>query len=98
LRDELESLLGEVCVHGGYCSLSAEAERAITMHQKITADEFARAVLEAEGFDHPEYELALLRMLKRMFFDWFGRATVSVADFGTPGTKEFLRLKPPRPK
>jgi hypothetical protein len=78
--------------------MSLDAMREIAARKSISAHEFAMAVLIAEGFEHPEYELDLQRMLRKTFFDWFGRATVSTGDYGTPGTKEHLRIKPPRPR
>src|SRR5579862_743580 len=55
-RDELRRFLEQLCVTGGYCSLGKREEDVLSC-ERYTAKEFALAVLKAEGFEHPEYEI-----------------------------------------
>jgi hypothetical protein len=55
LEDRLSHLLYELCVDWGFCIPSADAKR-IASTKGLTADQFAYAVLTAEGFV-AEYEM-----------------------------------------
>jgi hypothetical protein len=79
LENELDKLLGYVCKEWGFCLSSAKAG-PIVYRSSITDDEFASAVLTAEGLTPPEYS-EWYKPLKRRFQQHFGRASVAVSDF-----------------
>jgi hypothetical protein len=79
LEDELDRLLGAVCVEWGFC-ISAEKAEPIVHCPSISDAEFASAVLTAEGLTPPEYS-QWYKPLKRRFQQHFGRPAVKAEDF-----------------
>ena len=71
LEDRLSHLLYELCVDWGFCIPPADAQR-IASTKTPTADQFANAVLTAEGFD-PEYEMRWFEQIRQRFVDKFGQ-------------------------
>jgi hypothetical protein len=71
LEDHLSHLLSELCADWGFCIPPADVQR-IASAKTLTADQFAHAVLTAEGFV-AEYELHWLRQIRRRFVDRFGQ-------------------------
>ena len=72
LAEDLDILLGDLCVRWGFCNHLSGAE--LTKAQPLTADAFARAVLAAEGDPEPELELAWSRKFRRLFVERYGEA------------------------
>jgi hypothetical protein len=75
LERALRWLLYDLCVDGGYC-IPSDATDAIAQRSSITAGEFARAVLEAEGMN-PDYEKKALRAVRARFIERFGECTTA---------------------
>jgi len=71
LQDRLSHLLYELCVDWGFCIPRADAQR-IASTKTLTADQFAHAVLTAEGFI-PEYEKRWFTQIRQLFVDRFGQ-------------------------
>ena len=72
LADDLDILLGELCVQWGFCN-GLSAEDLLSEHHEVTSDAFAIAVLAAEGMD-TQIEIEWLGKLKRLFADRYGGA------------------------
>jgi hypothetical protein len=70
LEKDLGDLLTTLCVEWGFCILPSRWDR-IGSIQRLTADEFAAEVLEAEGFNL-DYDAHLYRKIKRSFIERFG--------------------------
>ena len=70
-EDALRYLLYDLCVEWGFCLPPDEAER-IALVQHWNADDFALAVLRAEGFPVPESEKKWRRRLRQRFRVLFG--------------------------
>jgi hypothetical protein len=79
LADDLDLLLGDLCVRWGFCN-GLTGHDLTKDERQLTAEDFARAVLVAEGFSRPELELEWLRSLKRLFIERYGH-TVSASDY-----------------
>jgi hypothetical protein len=71
LEDRLSHLLYELCVDWGLCIRSADAKR-IASTKSLAADQFAYAVLTAEGFV-AEYEMRLFEQIRQRSVDRFGQ-------------------------
>ena len=71
LEDRLSHLLSELCVDWGFCIPPAHAQR-IASTKTLTADQFAHAVLTAEGFV-PEHEVRRFEQIRQRFVDRFGQ-------------------------
>ncbi|KRR23666.1 hypothetical protein CQ14_32105 [Bradyrhizobium lablabi] len=71
MEDRLSHLLDELCVDWGFCIPPADARR-IASTTPLTADQFAHAVLTAEGFV-PEYEKRWFKQIRQRFVDGFGQ-------------------------
>jgi hypothetical protein len=71
LEDGLSHLLYELCVDWGHCIPSADAKR-IASTKSLTADQFAHAVLTAEGFV-AEHEMRRFEQIRQRFVDRFGQ-------------------------
>lgn len=71
LEDRLSHLLQELCTDWGFCIPSADAQR-IASTKKLSADQFAYAVLTAEGFV-AEYEKRDFEQIRQRFVDRFGQ-------------------------
>jgi hypothetical protein len=71
LEDRLSHLLYELCVDWGFCIPPADRQR-IASTKTLTADQFARAVLTAEGFV-AEYEMRWFEQIRQRFVDKFGQ-------------------------
>jgi hypothetical protein len=71
LEDRLSHLLYELCVDWGFCIPPADAQRIASM-KTLTADQFAYAVLKAEGFV-AEYEIRWFERIRQRFVDRFGQ-------------------------
>ncbi len=74
----MDILLGDLGVRWGFCNGLSGVE--LTSRRLLTADAFARAVLEAEGFPEPELELRWSRKFRRLFIERYGEA-VSASDY-----------------
>jgi hypothetical protein len=70
-EDRLSHLLYELCVDWGFCIPPADAQRIVST-KPLTADQFAYAVLTAEGFI-PEYEKRWYEPIRQLFIDRFGQ-------------------------
>lgn len=70
LEDRLSYLLSELCVDWGFCIPPADAQR-IASTRPLTAEQFAREVLTAEGFA-AEYEKRWFAQIRERFVDKFG--------------------------
>ena len=70
-EDALRYLLYDLCVEWGFCLPPDDAQK-IAQSQIWSADEFALAVLRAEGFPVPESEKKWRRRLRQRFRDVFG--------------------------
>ena len=71
LEDRLSHLLYELCVDWGFCIPPADTQRIASM-KTLTADQFACAVLTAEGFV-AEYETRWFEQIRQRFVDRFGQ-------------------------
>jgi hypothetical protein len=71
LEDRLSHLLYELCDDGGFCIPPADAQR-IASTKPLTADQFANAVMTAEGVV-AEYEMRRFEQIRRRFVDRFGQ-------------------------
>jgi hypothetical protein len=71
LEDRLSQLLDELCVDWGFCIPPPDAQR-IASTKTLTADQFAYAVLTAEGFV-AEYETRWFKQIRQRFVDRFGQ-------------------------
>jgi len=71
LEDRLSHLLYELCVDWGFCIPPADAQR-LASTKTLTADQFADAVLTAEGFV-AEYEIRRFEQIRQRFVDRFGQ-------------------------
>ena len=71
LEDRLSHLLCELCVDWGFCIPPADAQR-IASTKTLAADQFAHAVLTAEGFV-AEYEKRWFVQIRQRFVDRFGQ-------------------------
>ncbi|MBR0724606.1 hypothetical protein [Bradyrhizobium manausense] len=71
LEDRLSHLLSELCADLGFCIPLADAQR-IASTKALTADQFAHAVLTAEGFV-AEYEERWFVQIRQRFVDRFGQ-------------------------
>jgi hypothetical protein len=67
---KLSYVLYDLCVKWGYCIPPADAER-IAQSKEITAEDFAIAVLKAEGFV-PEQEPEQVRKIAAYFAEQIG--------------------------
>ena len=70
LQDCLSHLLHELCVDWGFCIPPGEAQRIASTRTR-TADQFARAVLTAEGFV-AENEMRRFEQIRSRFVERFG--------------------------
>jgi hypothetical protein len=75
LAADLDVLLGDLCIHWGFCNRLSGADLMRGRHS-LTCDDFAHAVLTAEGMI-PEYEKKWVREIKRRFTDRYGHSTTS---------------------
>ena len=69
-EERLQYLLDDLCVEWGFCIPSDDAAR-IAASNILDADEFAVAVLRAEGMV-PEYEKKWRHLIKERFKERFG--------------------------
>lgn len=70
---DINGLLDHLCRKYGFC-LSAEKRTDIVAQKAWDADEFALAVLKAEGFSNPEHESGHRRTIFDAFENWFDRS------------------------
>ena len=70
-ESELRRLLDALCIDWGFC-ISPKAADEIARGMTITAEEFAKAVLEAEEMN-PEYEQKWFRRITDRFIEEFGK-------------------------
>ena len=66
----LEKLLNDLCVEWGFCS-DPEPGKSLKSAQILDADEFACAVLNAEGMDC-ELEVEWRRKIRNKYIERFG--------------------------
>jgi hypothetical protein len=67
---DLEWLLDHLCRKYGFC-LSADKRKDIIGQKDWRSDEFALAVLKADGFENPEHESNHRRTIADAFTSWF---------------------------
>ena len=67
----------DICINWGFC-LPHEKVQAIWARPRLDAKTFAFLVLQAEGFEHPEYELEWMRRLSRRFIERFGTSEIVI--------------------
>lgn len=72
LSEDLDILLGDLCVHWGFCN-GLSGATLMARHESLSSDVFATAVLTAEGMS-PDLELEWHRKLRRLFSDRYGSA------------------------
>ena len=77
-RQSLEKRSRYLCVEWGFC-IPAEDTARISESKALDADEFAVAILHAEGMV-PEYEKIWRRCIKERFTERFG-ASLVVRDY-----------------
>ena len=89
LEEDLQLFIDDLCVNGGFCN-DLKALQLLAKHPVVSAQKFARAVLEAEGMD-PERNAAHLRLIVRRFTDRYGQDEVtgeatppSIGEMGGP--------------
>ena len=70
MQKALDDLLNVLCVEWGFC-IDQEFVEEIQNSRHITADDFARSVLEAEGMN-PELETVFRRKIRKQFSERFG--------------------------
>lgn len=70
LADDLDLLLGDLCVGWGFCNRLSPHD-LISPGKSLTAVEFARAVLLAEGMN-PDYQVRWLRAIRDTFVTRYG--------------------------
>lgn len=81
LEEELRILLTRLCIDLGFCIMLDDELERIANSKWLSADEFANAVLQADGSDAPETEVKWKRVLKSAFIEHFGTTTVGADDF-----------------
>jgi len=74
LSKDLDFLLRDLCTEWGFCN-RLSATDLVVAGASLSATEFARAVLQAEGMN-PEYEAYWAKQIQRQFVARFG-ASVS---------------------
>jgi hypothetical protein len=82
LADDLDVLLAKLCVGLGFCNQLRGAD-LLRGRDVLTANEFACAVLKAEGMD-AEYESKFRRDIARRFLERYGPGASPVS--WTPDT------------
>ncbi len=70
LLNDLDQFLAELCTEWGFCGRLAPAD-LLAEGERLNADEFAKAVLLAEGIN-PEHEKQWQRAIKRRFVERYG--------------------------
>ncbi len=85
LIEDLSLLLDDLCSEWGFCNQLTAVE-VVDRDGIITAEDFAKSVLEAEGMD-PEHEVKWFRQIKRVFTERYGNS-VSLQDYGALFSRE----------
>lgn len=80
LEHKLTTLLDWLCIQWGFCLPPKERDR-IAKCERWDAQEFALAVVTAEGFPAPAEEIEWLRQIRNRFIEYFGASVVSVEEF-----------------
>jgi hypothetical protein len=70
LSNDLDSLLDDLCREWGFCNRPAALD-LVTEGALLSASEFARAVLQAEGMNS-EYETGWMRRIQERFIARYG--------------------------
>ena len=78
LAEDLDAFLSQLCLEWGFCSARA-GDLLAANRKEISADDFTKAVLTAEGMN-PEYEVEWRRRIRNRFVDRYG-ATISAERF-----------------
>lgn len=78
LLGDLELLIAELCTDWGFCN-QLMAKDLLQGDQRVTASDFADAVLHAEGMN-PEHEPNWRRRISRRFADRYG-SSISSAEY-----------------
>ena len=73
MANTTEELLNFLCVEWGFC-LDPETTNALKDTQNMQAEEFACAVLKAEGLNS-EMEIEWKRKIRNKFIEYFGSET-----------------------
>ena len=73
MAEDLDIILGDLCRLYGFCNRLSGAELLIG-GQPLTAEAFAIAVLKAEGFPEPSYEVTWGARFRRIFTLRYGDA------------------------
>ncbi len=77
MEEAIEKLLNELCVEWGFC-IDQESVNKLKNSESLEAEEFAHAVLAAEGMN-AELEIEWNRKIKRKFTERFGEVLNSNA-------------------
>lgn len=81
LVEDLNLLLADFCMQWGFCN-QLRAEHLVQPGKILTAEEFARSVLEAESMN-AEYELKWRRRMRDKFVERYG-PSVSIDSYVVP--------------
>ena len=79
MEREINYLLYDLCVKWGFCISPANAEE-ISKKYHWSADEFAKAVVMAEGMNS-EYEYSWVKKISNRFRERFGAEEISHKNF-----------------
>jgi len=74
-QGELRRLFDVLCVEWGFC-IPSEASEDISRRSSLTVNEFATAVLQAEGMN-PEYDKKWFLRIRDRFLEEFGERVTS---------------------
>ena len=83
LAEDIEVLIGALCVEWGFCN-SLGANNLLADRDALEADEFAEAVLVAEGMN-PLSNADWQGKIRRVFVERYGQASVSMHDYSAGG-------------
>ena len=86
IEDAVNLALGDACVEVGFCSMPMAQRVELAQRTRLTATEFAKAVIAGEGM-HPDYDTQHQKALERCFISRAGRAVLNASDF-TPDSPD----------
>lgn len=87
LIEDLDLLLGELCTQSGFCN-GLTAAQLFCATSQISAADFSRAILEAEGMDpdnHLEHQRSIRTRFRGRYGEYVDEATYRPAE--TVGSK-----------
>lgn len=83
LTADIEVLIGALCTEWGFCN-NLSASDLLADQGILDANDFAEAVLGAEGMD-PLTNANWQRKIRRVFVERFGQSSVSLHDYPAEG-------------